>query len=155
MENKTGDGGEKMSRLTIPCCQNCICLPMCLNRPAHDLFDCCKLLAGHWYKWIGDTNVHRKLGMRRAYNFTGQMNEVLKREFVPLIYHHKVTGYSGKPIMKETTVFTDANDLKHMPAKDVFYTIQEYEKIGIKLFEDSCIGDIVLDAIGQIHRRDE
>ena len=145
MGNKTKDGNKEMSQQTIPCANSCICLPMCINKSMHDIFDCCKLLSSHWYKWVGHPQVHRKLAMKRGYNLVSQMNKILKRTFIPYIYHERIKT-SGKTINKEVRIFADALEVQHMPAKDLFYTIREYDKIGINLFADKYVGEIIIRA---------
>ncbi len=143
-----------MSRLTIPCAKDCICLPVCMNKPGHDLFDCCKLLAAHWARYVSGVDVHRKLSMRRSRNFVGQLNKTLRATFMPLIYHEEMHNWNtGKKTHRDIMIFTDAHDIQHMPAKNVFYTLQEYYKIGIDLTKDIYTGHIVKDALASLSDR--
>lgn len=143
-----------MSRLTIPCAKDCICLPICMNKKSHDLFDCCKLLAAHWYRYVTNNGVHRKLSMKRSNNFVHQMNKCLKQTFMPFIYHEETHNWNtGKVEYKDVMIFTDAHDVQHMVAKHVYYTLQEYSKIGINLELDLYVGNIIRKALTKIHHR--
>jgi len=92
--------------------------------------------------------------MQRAYNFTTQMNKILKKEFVPFIYHDQlINRVSLKSEFRDIVIFADANQVQHMIAKNVSHTLLEYKKIGINLLSDKYVGQILRDSLDTVSDR--
>jgi len=85
------------------------------------------------------------------------MNGVLRPYFIPFIYHHQalrpIAEYKKR--ITDVIIFTDAEDIQHMTPKDLFYTLEEFEKIGINLLTDKHVGDIVVNALGAMNKLEE
>ena len=144
-----------MSKLDLPC-HNCICLPMCKHKEPHTILQDCKLFASHWGQFITSKEVHRKLSMKRGYRFTTEMNKLMNRFFMPIIYTYRPPNIyvEKKNKIKKYVVFIDLLDVRSLSGSNphIIDTLSDYERIDLPLIRDGVIGSLLMDFVAELER---
>jgi hypothetical protein len=81
---------ESIEKYKLPCI-NCICLPICQNKKAREMFDQCKLIENYCEEYV-DGSSNRAIAVDMM-ALTHMINETFNRYFVPCFMSSRNGGY--------------------------------------------------------------
>ena len=94
--------------------------------------------------------------MKRGYRFTTEMNKLMNRFFMPIIYSYRPPNIYAEKMNKieKYVVFVDLSDIMNLSGSNphIIDTMYDYQRIDIHLTKDYIIGPVLMDFVTEFER---